>query len=130
VFVYVHVANAAAAVAGFPNRATPVHRLDGGPRPVGIDVTDALGAHNVVADIRDAAVLLAAAAKQFSAVGIFINDEMVIENLAIGGIGPHLTAADAAGFDRVLVTHHPSHLVEDVNVLLDVMISLESGEIE
>src|SRR5205823_2954655 len=103
VLVEIHVARAAAPVARFPGRAALSHGLYGCARSVGVNVTNAFGPHDVVADIRGAAVLLPAAAKEFGPIGVFVNDEMVIEDLTIGGIGSHLPAADAAGLDRILV---------------------------
>ncbi len=48
---------------------------------------------------------------------------MVVEDVAELGPGADLPAADADGFHRRFVAHHPGRLVQAVNVLLDVVIA-------
>src|SRR5579875_1754863 len=99
-------------------------------RTIGLNVASPLGTHNVIGNIRGTADLLTASAEQLHAVFVFVNYTMVIENVPIERIRAYLPAAAADGADRIRVLHGPSHLVEAVDVLLDVEIAGQPGKVE
>ena len=67
--------------------------------------------------------------KSLAPVGVLVDDGEVIVDLAVLGTGQHLPAAHADGPDGVLVLHHPGAGVEHVDVLLDVEVAGEPGEV-
>ena len=61
--------------------------------------------------------------------GVLVDDREVVVDVAVLRPGAHLPAAHADGLDRVLVLHHPGADVEEVDVLLDVEVAREPGEV-
>ena len=96
-------------------------RSDSSARPLG---PQHLGAHVVLA-----ARLLPAIADELRPVGVFVDDGEMVVDVAVLRLGEHLPAAHADGLDRVLVLHHPGADVEEVDVLLDVEVAREPGEV-
>src|SRR5512135_1066760 len=92
-----------------------------GPRP--------LGAGDMLGDVVLAAVDLAAHAQDVDALGIFVVDREVVEDVAVGRAGADLAAAHADGADRVGVERPVDH-VEVVDVLLADVVAREPGEVE
>ena len=93
-------------------------------------VDTSLGPENMIGHVHGAAVLLPAAAERFDAVGVFVDDGHVVEDVPVLRGRAGLPTARAAAGDRVLVAHRPSRLIEAVDVLLDVEVTGEPGEIE
>src|SRR5258707_3696969 len=100
----------------------PACRLQSEHRPARVDVAAPLRRPNGIGDITSATRLLAAFAEESDAVGVFVNNTVMIEDVAVLRPGPRLPAAKTDCLDRVLVLHHPGHLVQAVDVLLDVVI--------
>src|SRR5207302_7732017 len=59
-----------------------------------------------------------------------IRDGHVVIDMAEFGAGADLPTTRTVTAHRVLVAHHPGHLVEAVTVLLDVEVAGQPGEIE
>src|SRR5262249_19808477 len=87
-------------------------------------------AHHEIGDVVGAVGLLAAHAKALDAVGKFVGDRHVVVNVAELTARADLAAARAVTAFRVLVAHHPAHLVQAVDVLLDVEVAGQPGEIQ
>ena len=62
-------------------------------------------------------------------VGVLVDHGEVVIDLAVLRTGQHLPAPHADGPDGVLVLHHPGAGVEHVDVLLDVEVAGEPGEV-
>ena len=84
----------------------------------------------MIGHIVGTAVLLPAVAEALHAAGIFVHDAVMIEDIAELRRGAHLAAAEADCPDRVFVSHRPCHLVEAMDVLLDIVVAGEPGEVE
>src|SRR5262249_11398393 len=74
--------------------------------------------------------LLAAHAEALDAVAVLVGDGHVVVDVAELRAGAHLAAARAVAARRVLVAHHPGHLVQAVHVLLDVEVARQPGEVQ
>src|SRR5262249_35666034 len=81
------------------------------------------------ADVVLAAALLPAIAEELYTVGVLIHHGKMIVYMAVLRGGAHLTTAQADGADRVFVLHHPGANIQEVDVLLDVEIAAEPGEV-
>ena len=73
--------------------------------------------------------LLPAVAEEPGAVGVLVDDREVVVDVAVLRPGADLPAAHADGLDRVRVLHDPGADVEEVDVLLDVEVAGEPGEV-
>jgi len=62
-------------------------------------------------------------------VGVRVIDGEVVEDVAELRPRPHLPPAQADRLDRVLVLHRPGDLVQVVDVLLDVEVARQPGEV-
>src|SRR5262249_384045 len=89
----------------------------------------ALGAEDVVANVALAILLLPATAEDPGAIGVLVDDAVVVEDVAVLRGGPHLPAAQADGLGRAPVLQRPGSHVEHVNVLLDVEVARQPGEV-
>ena len=83
-----------------------------------------LDAHVVLA-----ARLLPAVADELRAVGVLVDHGEMVVDLAVLRAGEHLPAAHADGLDGILLLHHPGADVEEVDVLLDVEVARQPGEV-
>ena len=81
------------------------------------------------AQVVGAADLLPAVAEQLRPVGVLVGHRKVVEDVAVLRPGALLPAAQADGLDRVLVLHHPGTHVEEVDVLFDVEVAAQQGEV-
>ena len=88
-----------------------------------------LRAHHLDAHVVLAARLLPAVAEEPGAVGVLVDDGEVVVDVAVLRAGAHLPAAHADGLDRVLLLHDPGADVEEVDVLLDVEVARQPGEV-
>src|SRR5207244_1754429 len=93
------------------------------------DEGGAAAAQSVDRDLVLAAHLLAGVAEDFRAVGVFIDDGEVVVDVAELGTGADLPAAHAVAAHRILVAQGPGADVEVVDVLLDVEIARQPGEV-
>ena len=73
--------------------------------------------------------LLPAVADELRAVGILVDHGEMVVDLPVLRAGEHLPAAHADGLDGVFFLHHPGADVEVVDVLLDVEVAREPGEV-
>ncbi len=89
----------------------------------------AAGADHLYAHVVLAARLLAAVADEPRTIGIIISHGEMVIDLAILRLGEDLSASHADSLRRVLVLHHPGSDVKEVNMLFDVEIAREPGEI-
>ena len=87
-----------------------------------------LAADNMIGDVLRAAGHLATVGVQADAIGVFVDDGEVVEDLALL-FAADLAAADARSPHGRLVVHDPGRLVQAVDVLLDVEIAGEPGEV-
>ena len=92
-------------------------------------IGSALRAQHVGAHVVLAAGLLPAVADQPGPVGVLVDHREMIVDVAVLGAGEHLPAAHADRLDRVLLLHDPGADVEEVDVLLDVEVAGEPGEV-
>ena len=107
------------------------------PRLVALVVVDAVledvdppfAAVDVVGHVVGAPLHVAAAAEGFDAVGVLVDDREMIVDVAVLRVGALLPAAGAAGADGGHVLHRPRHLIERVDVLLDVEVAREPREV-
>ena len=83
----------------------------------------ALGADQVIRDINRASAHLPALGEQLDAVGIFVNDREMIEDVAPLLFDANLPTAQPSGPHGGLVFHGPGGFVQAVNVLLDVEVA-------
>ena len=63
------------------------------------------------------------------AVGVLVNDREVVVDVAVLRAGEHLRPPMPMASYRILVLHHPGAHVEEVDVLLDVEVAREPGEV-
>ena len=67
--------------------------------------------------------MLAAGGEEFGAAGIFIDDSMMIVDVAVFGSGADLAPAGAISANRVFAAKNPGGKIEHMHVLLDVEIA-------
>ena len=89
----------------------------------------AAGAVKEIGHFGRGVVPLAADAETLGPAGELISDGVVIVNVAALRAGAHLPASHAHGADGVLVLQGPRHLVEAVDVLLDVVVAAQPREV-
>ena len=89
----------------------------------------AFGPHDVGADVVLAALLLPAIGEQLRAVGILVDHGEVVIDVPVLRPGAHLPAAQAHGPNGVFILRHPGADVEEVDVLFDVEIARQPGEV-
>src|SRR5262249_55353599 len=87
------------------------------------------GAWQRGADRGGAARLLAAGGEQLRPALVLVGDREVVVDVAVFRPGPLLPAAGADGLGRVTVLHRPRAGVEQVDVLLDVEVARQPGEV-
>src|SRR5262249_14619032 len=103
-----------------PRAAPPAASVQGGPP---------LRAQHLGADLVGAAHLLPAGGQQLRPALVLVGDREVVIDMAVFRPGPLLPAAGADGPGRVTVLHRPRAGVEQVDVLLDVEVARQPGEV-
>src|SRR5690348_17135067 len=97
--VLIHVLGLAAAALGTPQLLVTLHRNDLAAALRSEDVAGPLGAHDVIGHVRRTARLLPARTEELDAVGILVNHRMMVEDVAVHRLRPHLPSAAAGGAD-------------------------------
>src|SRR6266850_4425007 len=80
-------------------------------------------------DVIDAAGLLPAVRVQFYTIGIFINNRVMVVNVAKLGARSNLASAETDSAYRILILHDPGANIEHVHMLLDVEIPRQPREV-